>query len=169
MDYRWIRRHDVPRHFHGTPCYNPAGIEATPCMAYTTSSAGSIQGGWWVFSARDPLADVIGLPYPLSGLHYWWLTGHVGGNSAESAVLSPADAFAIDSKVDDGIPLRGNAFAAGDANHNDNFGPTPPSIGAGGPNSDTCVDNNYNPNTYNVRNPNRTTANLCSMIIRTSF
>jgi hypothetical protein len=99
--------------------------------------------------------------------HYWWLTYVVGmGGNEDSATLLPIDSFLLDRKLDDSLPLTGNVVAAGD-NNVDPYGPELPHEDTG-PVNDACVTNHTSPPTYNVQNPNRTSLNMCSLLIRSS-
>jgi prepilin-type N-terminal cleavage/methylation domain-containing protein len=148
---------------------NDGTTDTSPCLAFSASAGNGSKGGWWIISTTSLYCGTLPSLYTLSSQHYWWLTAVVGsGGSDQSAILIPVDAYAIDKKIDDGLPLSGIIFAAGD-NNEDPCGPTNPSVGAGGILSDTCVDISVSPNAYNLRNINRTSTNMCSMLIRTGF
>jgi prepilin-type N-terminal cleavage/methylation domain-containing protein len=148
-----------------------ATAQAAPCIKFNAvASQGIIKGGWWVIYGTDSLNTITTTSF--AGVHYWWITGVIGrpgfGGGIQSAVMLPLEAYAIDNKLDDGLPLSGIAVAAGDAN-NDPYGPTDPIISSIGTPPDACVNSGSTPNRYNLGNSDRTENNLCSMLIRTSF
>ena len=81
-------------------------------------------------------------------------------------VLTPLDAFAIDSKIDDGFPLSGQTNATSSASpwtSYDWWQPRDPTQGAAG--SATCVNNATSPATYNTTYSSAS----CNVRIKASF
>lgn len=139
---------------------------AGPCLAYSTSAANGNRGGWWIHGTYAGVF-ITNAPNFAQG-HYWWVTGGLGlGWTEGSAVLVPADAYAIDVKIDDGLPLRGIALAAGDVPAVI-YGPGDAVSGSGG--TDVCINVDSPGNeTYNIINTNRVASNMCSLLIRAGF
>jgi prepilin-type N-terminal cleavage/methylation domain-containing protein len=106
------------------------------------------------------------LPRP----RYWWLGADFGGltytGSGGVAVYTPLEAFGIDVKIDDGLPLTGNVLATNDL-QGALYGPYFPSESAAG--TDACVSTSSTPKPYNMRNNNRVAANMCGLVITTPF
>jgi prepilin-type N-terminal cleavage/methylation domain-containing protein len=141
-----------------------------PPLSFPGVSRSGLTGGWTIWSPFSSNGLPSTSPYSavtLSHNHYFWITGIYGSGGADaSAVLIPADAFAIDKKVDDGLPYGGSINAAGDNNF-DPYGATNPAEAAAG--GIACVSNSMSPMQYNVRNTSRNGDNMCSLLIRTTF
>ncbi|MBN9542943.1 MAG: prepilin-type N-terminal cleavage/methylation domain-containing protein [Alphaproteobacteria bacterium] len=100
--------------------------------------------------------------YAASGLNYYEITGITGITAGAYTLfdgLAPADAFGIDSKLDDGMPTTGVVTATGNTTPNGAA-----TSGAGGASAAFCVNSTPTPDQYN----NVNTAPLCRVRIRMS-
>lgn len=98
--------------------------------------------------------------YSVSGANYYEITGISNINAGVYTLfpgLSPSDTFAIDSKLDDGMPLTGVVRATGGASPNGSA-----TSGPGGPTASVCINSSLTPNQYN----NSNTSLLCRVRIR---
>jgi hypothetical protein len=123
--------------------------------------------------------------------HYYWLSAYGDSDGSPPAIL-PAEAYAIDEKIDDGLPRSGKVLASGnDSNDGDCFGaggnadiwpvsdPTGAILGhadegPAGATSNYCVTNATTPQ-YNVANTSRVDntatgiSSLCTLTVDTNF
>ncbi len=103
--------------------------------------------GHYLSTSLEPVPQV-----PRDG-HYLWVTSSGIAAMPGSAALAPSDAAAVDSKIDDGMPLGGGMQAVGDF-VSSNYGPTITNNGvlpfAGAAGSASCVNNSVVPSQYNM-------------------
>ncbi|MFO0389183.1 MAG: hypothetical protein ACK502_05630 [Alphaproteobacteria bacterium] len=110
--------------------------------------------------------------------HYFWITSQGNASNFGSAALPPADAFFLDQKTDDGLPLTGTVQAVGDF-VSAWLGPTLSANGignfAGAAGSANCVNSSMTPSQYNItatpNSPdcNGTTCSRCGTIHKAAF
>ncbi len=148
-----------------------------------TNSVGN-RGYWDLWSPKDPkiTASGDGTFTHLTGNNYYWLHGEVEMFSfpyKSAGIFIPVDAYDIDIKIDDGIPLTGDVQAAGDsygyklgnADYPGN-GPWKPDSAIRDISYDGCLIGYKNLNTieeYNITNEKRIGGNLCSLLIKSGF
>jgi prepilin-type N-terminal cleavage/methylation domain-containing protein len=160
---------------------------------YHLSQAKLISGSYPGYTG--PIAPVTGVDFPSlqvrrsnviaigTDQNLIWVTGEMTGPPGSNSVygiLSPAESFFIDSKIDDGYPVSGIAILT--APQMDD-GPyisqsqfaigTPAGTGAthgsGGPTSNVCVNTDTSPNTYNTTNISRHNSTLCMLVMKAGF
>ena len=123
-----------------------------PDVNYPKAKIGN-GGGWWLSSDTIVPSNPFGASYwgnpsdAISGKHIFWLTGTLTTDSAGAATLTPTDAYAMDSKMDDGLPKSGNVRAA-DNYQTDARGPSRVN-GEGAAGSAKCVNTDATPAQYN--------------------
>ncbi len=107
--------------------------------------------------------------------HYYWMRGAPYlVTSGSTNVLLPNDAYAIDSKMDDGLPRSGKVLSTGQvALGNNAFGDFPQfnvatDVGAAGATSNYCVTN-ATPGQYNTYNVSHASGSVCTMTIQAGF
>lgn len=111
---------------------------------------------------KDSLLTNVGSNYNSTGLYFAIAlqgNGLVPCAADYCPSLSPFEAYYIDQKRDDGLPLTGNVLAGGP--FTDMFDPVPtnpPSTGAAG--SANCVSNSVSPSGYNLTNSE---TNMCAI------
>jgi prepilin-type N-terminal cleavage/methylation domain-containing protein len=154
---------------NGRTCSDSNGVRKSPCLAMTAPVNDAGNAGWWIWAAADPSWDATVLD--LGAGHYWWIGVSMAPVESGAAPLLPAEAYAIDAKIDDGLPLAGKVRASGDntTDGNDGVGhPTPPSIRNSDDVGDTnaCVDALITPPRYNVVNRHREDDNRCALVIK---
>jgi prepilin-type N-terminal cleavage/methylation domain-containing protein len=153
-------------------CRDTGGHPTSPCVTgLVSTNTEGVPGGWWLVAlSPDPTYNCTAgaFPYRLSRLHYWWLAAVVGGG-AGAAIFTPLDSFLIDSKLDDGKATTGDVVIA----HDQTVIPCGPFSGslaaAGGAVIDVCAYGSGSNYQYNILNENRTTNNMCSLMIGTGF
>jgi prepilin-type N-terminal cleavage/methylation domain-containing protein len=163
----------IPDHLI-TPSSGGSGIPGTATPKVKINSRGAGTAGWTI-QADAPFDATLGSGY---------LPGHVltmsnvssEASTGSTALYTPADINAIDTKMDDGLPLSGSVRAyiwiqtaflsGGDYKFNTLFGS---GIGAGGANSANCIRNDKTPNQYNVPYTGSTLTGLCGVVIKAAF
>ncbi|MFW0777323.1 MAG: type II secretion system protein [Rickettsiales bacterium] len=157
--------------------YLPNPIIKNEHRASPTLIWGVSTGGWHALTIKAwEDSDEIGGRYDFTGLfedkssHYWYLGTSIVYPSPAAGVWLPRDAYAVDAKIDDGMPRTGKMRV---------FSGSPsgwPITGwdpAETPTQPTCVDKTVTPFAYNIQ---ETTLNdttymnlLCAVLIRTTF
>jgi prepilin-type N-terminal cleavage/methylation domain-containing protein len=152
----------------GTAC-EYGGYSSSPCLPFSSPSSDGKKAGWSILYGGSSSCVFPYFNYSLSRNHYWWIASGIGPDSSGvSTVLIPVDAYAIDKKIDDGLPFAGNTLAAGDNDFN-LCGAVEASPGPGGVANNICVNNATSPYTYNILNTKRNSGNLCGLFIKTTF
>lgn len=103
----------------------------------------------------------------VSGINYWGITGVTAitlGATAYSHLMTPSEAFQIDSKVDDGAPTSGSVMATTGAGGVEVFLTVDPPVATPGAAADCVLGNN----TYNFRITNGNSQS-CMLRIRSNF
>jgi len=131
--------------------------------------------GGWTIQADAPFDATLG------GGQFPAHSFVTGGAFAQASLgdfgdYSPADIYAIDAKMDDGLPLTGTvrAFVFLTTNYLGTGGYTfntlsGSGVGAGGANSANCISNDVTPSQYNVLYNGKSTAGLCDAVIKAAF
>jgi len=147
--------------------------------ALPTSDSSGVRGYWIIEYNSGAALDYSGAHHNIttqSGHYYWMSDAYT--TAGYPAVIAPIDAFAIDSKMDDGFPESGNVLATSAVNGEGFDTLTQPismialfdaadDAGAAGAHSNFCVTST--PFTYNVRNVSRAAGSLCLMVVKSSF
>lgn len=133
------------------------------------------QGAWWPIHMGHLTMPALTL-VPEKGNYYWANALNTGPNNRP--VFSPEDAYYIDSKKDDGLPLSGNILSSGSnqvstyvAGSNIEVQPVfNPATDTGAPGADSpfCVTNET-PAQYNTLNTSREDGSLCTMLVGAKF
>jgi prepilin-type N-terminal cleavage/methylation domain-containing protein len=147
----------------------PAG--SAPLVA-PKMPAGNDEGstGGWSIGYIGGSIDPVGSPSLTSQPgHYYWLQGYF---NVGYPVVLPIDAYALDSKIDDGLPLSGRMRATGhDGLGEDTEGNLLPIFnndwGTPGAADDVC-ETNAMPSQYNVLNISYHTLAQCTVVIKAS-
>jgi prepilin-type N-terminal cleavage/methylation domain-containing protein len=136
--------HTMPT-LHGLKTTNRAGV--SPVMAV-----------WYNTVTTTPLA--------ISG-HAFWITSRYNDafNNAGIASLSPADAYILDFKTDDGLPLTGKVLATRDTGTF--IGQPRAPVPASG--TDRCVNSDVTPNPYGSVRNTAIADSLCGIVFKTVF
>lgn len=139
------------------------------------------KGFWDLWSPKDHVVSAGGDGSFLSlpEKNYYWLRAETTIEdfpNKSAAVFIPADAQAIDTKIDDGIPESGDVIATGDRygykfgnKNNAGSGPWKPIAANGGEHNNACLDNSKTLKQYNTPNKNRISENMCGLLIKTGF
>jgi prepilin-type N-terminal cleavage/methylation domain-containing protein len=107
------------------------------------------RGGWWLFSGIMLLNSYLTQSdSTLLNRHVFWLTGQLLMDDTGAAIIDPVDAFAIDSKMDDGMPMTGSVRAT--SNHMMDTFNSPAEYLFGAAGSAACINNSSTPNIYNI-------------------
>lgn len=151
-----------------------AGGAFPPTKAVWTNSNGT-PSGFNILCGND----TIDLTNTLSaGSHYFAImtSSSPGTDGDTEGAIPPADAFALDSKVDDGLPDSGIARAWGGGGGDNSSalrdlatGAGGPFVGSGGPNTSFCANSDSTPTSYNVKSSLRDLNTLCVLTIKSSF
>jgi len=146
--------------YEGSPTYS-ASIPALKFSA--VSSDLHKQGGISVFPGVLTLNSGANV---FRNSHLFWISSEVGYPSASTNagtnVLTVMDAYAIDKKLDDGMPWTGNVQAAGGTN---NDGPTSPDVGPG-----LCVwDGGRGLSAKLKPYDDTSTSAQCSLVVKAAF
>ncbi len=154
-------------------------LNAPALAARVASPSNSVAAGVGIFPGYYLGFGPEPRPQVARDAHYFWITSSSVSDLHGAAALPPADAYFIDQKSDDGLPLSGAVQAVGDF-ASDWFGPTLSADGvgnfAGGEGSANCVNNSVTPNQYNIKSTASTdpdcagvTCSRCGTIHKTSF
>lgn len=136
------------------------------------SLAGGSSGGWCVVGEAPFNAAAGGGGYQA---HSLILADNEGLTTLGNVgAFHPIDMYAIDKKIDDGLPMSGKARAFGiiqtffvtTRTYEFNFSG---GIGAGGPNNAVCVRNDTAPFQYNVQYTDSAMTGLCGLVIKGTF
>ncbi len=124
------------------------------------------KGAFFVYGGIDPW---LGTNPPAGPLSYNYIEIYPIIPGTLSYAITPYEAYAIDLKIDDGLPMSGKALAQKNNtawNWSSPWYPSrAPTQGAGGPNASFCVSTSTTPSSYNVQN----NVNLCTLQIRAGF
>lgn len=153
----------------GTRASGPVAGIGSPKPKITAIGGGVAQSGWAVIADVPFDASFGGGAFsPHSLILANTLTEPAAGG--DTASFAPADVFAIDSKIDDGLPFTGRvrtyntivavpALSAGGAG----------GVGPGGPNAAVCVRNDTSPARYNIQYGGSASTGLCGIVIKATF
>jgi prepilin-type N-terminal cleavage/methylation domain-containing protein len=155
-----------------------AGLLSTEMIDVPTSAAWTgeislpkvklgVASGWLLFFCAGnwcPLA-----PVNFAEKHVFWITGQAGHVDKEGvAKLRPMDAYAIDQKVDDGLPTSGIVQPTWDL-VGDPWGPLDPLASENDAMSpDNCVVAG-SPPTYGLQATSNSPDALCGLVIKAGF
>lgn len=146
------------------PATITASVNTPPTVAEFRTSANSTRGGragWIVLGGTDLLDDSFaGAPH-----HFVIAAGTFQSAVNASATVMPLDAYNMDQKIDDSLPLSGKVNAWG---HIRPYFVMAASAGAGSASANYCVANDVTPNQYNILNQTGTNG-LCTLSFRSSF
>ncbi|MDB5328653.1 MAG: prepilin-type N-terminal cleavage/methylation protein [Phycisphaerales bacterium] len=133
---------------------------------------------WWLMSDMV-VPSLASIGYwtngAIAGRHVYWLTAMIWPDMAGAAGLKALDAYNIDVKLDDGLPLTGNVRAA-DNYSSDGGGPSQ-SFGLGAAGTPSCVNTTPAKPVYNI-NATETgsdcandisSCNRCGLVLGASF
>lgn len=135
--------------------------------------------GWWLASDTIYFDDNAWTGGFMTGKHVFFLTGFIGWDDIGQAQLRILDAYAIDTKLDDGMPTSGNVRAT--ENQSSEFGGAKEgseySKGSiySGANLTSCMDVGVSPAQYNITSPeegsdcNARACSRCGLLIGASF
>lgn len=88
-----------------------------------------------------------------------------GNDFCQRCPFSPPQIYAIDNKIDDGMPKSGLLQAAEIGQFDDKWGTASEVSGSG----DGCINTDNSPNRYNVKNNNTNIENLCTALMKLPF
>lgn len=155
-----------------------AGI-TTPATKLPARRGPGGSAGGWVVGADIPMDSALGEGHMAANTYMMANSSNtILYPSFNYGVYSPADTYAIDAKIDDGLPLRGNVRAfvqpvtTSLPAYSYGFGGGSSGYGPGGSNAAVCVRNDTTPPTYNVPYTGGLGAMwgaLCGIVIKAAF
>lgn len=142
---------------------------ASPYIQLPSSNINGNKGFWVVM--HDEIASYNSVPISIwPGSHLFWIMGNMNQADRGAATLSGLDAYQIDAKLDDGLPLTGNVKATNDfTNDQYNYNGINPQLAVAAAGPDNCVTSDTTPSTYGANSTVRTSDSLCGLIFKASF
>jgi prepilin-type N-terminal cleavage/methylation domain-containing protein len=152
--------------YDNTNTTQAAGIVSPASRIEPFAQSSGIRGGWAI---RGGAISTTFTKIP----HNFVLAQYAVVNKTDYSFIRASDTYAIDSKMDDGLPLTGQVVAVGSMGTNGAY-PYAQTLsalgGAGGPNTNWCVNTSISPSQYNVQTTKSSPSTLaCGPFIKASF
>jgi prepilin-type N-terminal cleavage/methylation domain-containing protein len=151
-----------------------AGIGSPPANITGIGASSSYPGGWAVI-ADVPFDDFYG-GGSFAAHSFMLVSFNVDAAEGNNhGIYAAADMYAIDAKIDDGLPFTGTVRAYNYLYDTGVSGPYMagslgvPTVGPGGSNAAVCVRNDTTPPQYNVQYTGTSGSGLCGIVIKAAF